>query len=285
MDQKPARNELQKTFIAMIFAFAVSAVALQLAEFFIVVTGNWTLHTKADKGFDARELLNLGAILSHLAVALIMITASWVMWSKSQAAGHLAAVESIVSLKFFLVLIEIILVTLYFSISKSAEGDFTKYTASKHFQDYLTPPSASPEALQILIVFILFLLWDFVADVAMSPLNPNPMSRSERVWNWIPGTFVYGFVSAVCALLALLVLYFSSGLTSPAAAIAGDLALVILIILFYQLKAIEPYLLKLAKTQATRANTPRDPKPVHWIQITVLICGYAFAVTYLWSLQ
>ncbi|WP_295979414.1 hypothetical protein [uncultured Variovorax sp.] len=285
MDQKPARNELQKTFIAMIFAFAVSAVALQLAEFFIVVTGNWTLHAKGNQGFNSQELLNLGAILSHLAVALIMITASWVMWSKSQAAGHLAAVESIVSLKFFLVLIEVVLVTLYFSISKSAEGSFTKYTATQNFQDYLTTPSASPEAVQILLVFILFLLWDFVADVAMSPLNPNPASRFKRVLNWVPGTFVYGFVSVACALLTLPILYLSSGSVVPGAAISGDFALILLVILFYQLKAIEPYLLRLAKTQATRANTPRDPKPIHWIQIIFLFFGYAAALTCLWSLR
>lgn len=285
MDQKPARNELQKTFIAMIFAFAVSAVALQLADFFIVVTGNWTLQTKAGKGFNDQELLNLGAILSHLAVALIMITASWVMWSKSQAAGHLAAVESIVSLKFFLVLIEVILVTLYFSISKSVEANFTKYTTTQNLQDYLTPSSASPETLQIFLVFILFLLWDFVADVAMSPLSPNPKDRLARILNWIPGTFVYGFVSAVCALLALPILYLSSGSAAPSVAIAGDIALVLLIILFYQLKAIEPSLLKIAKTQATRSNTPRDPKPIHWFQITMLIGGYAGALICLWNMR
>jgi len=208
-EQMAMQSTLQKTFIAMLFAFAVSVVAQQISELLIVATKNWTM------GLGPGQILeNIGghmwpilAVATHSLLALLMLAVSWVMWSKSQAAGHLVDIKEIFSVKFITFLLEVLLVTLYFSLSKSAEGDFLNYTKEKTVAAYLTPASARPEAMQMFWIFLIFALWDYIVDVAKSPQANHPKSLKSRAFSSVTGILTYCAVSILCALGALSVYF------------------------------------------------------------------------------
>lgn len=93
------QNELHKTFIAMLFAFVASTVGQQIAEILVVLTNNWTIEDPSGiiENIYASNWL-LASAASHSALALLLFSMSWVMWSKSQAAGHKRDIEDIFQL-------------------------------------------------------------------------------------------------------------------------------------------------------------------------------------------
>lgn len=269
------QSTLQKTFIAMLFAFAVSIVAQQISELLIVSTKNWTTALGPWQILDnihgyAWPIL---AAATHSLLALLMLTVSWVMWSKSQAAGHVIDISEIFSIKFITFLLEILLVTLYFSLSKSVEVDFINYTKEKTVAAYLTPASARPEAMQMLWIFLIFALWDFIVDVAKSPQFPQPSSRTSRLLSFFTGIFTYCAVSIFCAIGALFV-YLLAPIEGAVEAVVGDIALIILLLLFNRAKSWENYIFIIFPAEKTRNNTKREPTPHGNYLILFLIFFY-----------
>lgn len=270
------QTELQKAFITMLFAFAVSVVAQQIAELLIVSTTNWTSplvsgesHTKSKD--QAWALASAG---THSLLSLLMLSVSWIMWSKSQAAGHRTDITDIFSVKFITFLLEVLLVTLYFSLSKSVEGDFSAYSAKgKTIEAYLTPPSARPEAIQMLWIFILFAVWDLIVDVWESATDSIPSNRLKRLQSFFAGIFTYCSVSLICAFGAWIIYKIAPANGLPSQAIFGDAALIALLLLFNRGKVLEHYLFKIFPLQETRKNTKRTPT----LRGNLLI-GFLFAI-------
>lgn len=268
------QGALQKTFIAMLFAFAVSVVAQQISELLIVATKNWTMALGPGQilGNIQGYVWPILAVATHSLLAVLMLTVSWVMWSKSQAAGHLTDINEIFSVKFITFLLEVLLVTLYFSLSKSIEGDFANYLKDKTVAAYLTPASARPEAMQMFWIFVIFAVWDCIVDVAQSPQDPQPKDAWARLWGFVTGIATYCAVSLSCAVGALFV-YFLAPPEGAIEAVAGDLALIILILLFNRAKSWEHYIFIVFPAESTRKNTKRAPtaRGNYWILILIFL--------------
>lgn len=258
---KVAQGDLQKTFIAMLFAFAVSVVAQQISELLTVATSNWRLALSPLQIFEnvRGSFWPMLSIATHSVLALLMLSVSWVMWSKSQAAGHLVDINEIFSIKFITFLMEVLLVTLYFSLSKSAEGDYAAYLKNKEMTAYLTEASARPEAMQMFWIFMIFAIWDYIVDVAQSPKDPQPLSAIGIFGSHLSGVAVYCLVSIFCAFGALGVYFLSPAGNSPMEAVFGDIALVSLLLLFNRAKTWEHYIFRLFPSERSRKNTKRLP--------------------------
>ena len=256
------QSELHKTFIAMLFAFVASTVGQQIAEILVVVTDNWTVEDPSkliDNIHNGNWLL--AAAASHCALALLLFSTSWVMWSKSQAAGHRRDIEDIFSIKYIVLLLEVLLVTLYFALSKSAEADFAAYNKDHLISDFVKSPSAKPEALQIVWVFVLFAIWDYLSDVFTSPRNPPPTTVIGRICSHVPGVLTYCSVSIVCALIAWVFAMITPLKGTPHQAILGDFSLGVLVLFFTRAKSFEYYVLKIFPGEKLRLNTARHNPP------------------------
>lgn len=273
------QGELQRTFVAMLFAFAVSIVAQEIVELLVVATDNWTFQYHSDDGsVRSSTLWSLLSVASHSLLALLMLCVSWVMWSRSQAGGHVGELTEVFSIKFITFLLEALLVILYYSLSRSAEGDFAAYSKQKTISSYLTPASARPEAMQMFCVFLIFAVWDFIADVATSPTAQKPIGLSMQLLGFATGIATYCSVSIVCGAGAIAV-YMAAPLSqTPSQAVAGDLALISLLLLFNQGKPLEHYILKLFPDEQTRRNTKRVPTARTNTAVAVLVALYIACV-------
>ncbi|AYX85665.1 TPA: hypothetical protein LUJ82_000500 [Acinetobacter baumannii] len=266
--QNSPQSELQKAFIIMIFAFVVSFLAQEIAEFLIVLTDNWQFKSSHE------SWINLIPIASHMTLALLMISISWISWSKSKAAGNIQDIENIFTIKFISFILEILLVTLYYSLAKSVEVDFANYGKDKTISSYITKLSARPEILQMMLIFSMFALWDFIADVVLSPRNP-PITKKLKIYqSYIPGIVVYCLISILCG-LATILLYLSLPETESALVVTvADFALIVLLFLFMKAKKLEYYLCKWFPSEASRVNTNRNTPPTvsNWC---VLVCFFS----------
>jgi hypothetical protein len=82
----------------MLFALAVSEVAIHAAD---LVSASGNLSDKLPA-------------LTHLVVGLVLIAASWVGWRRSVSPGMKERVEYVFSLPFIGLLLDVLLVILYF---------------------------------------------------------------------------------------------------------------------------------------------------------------------------
>jgi len=273
------QSELQKTFVAMLFAFVAATVAQQLGEILVVATKAWRLANSAPEMWSAVRgdgwLLAVG--LLHAMLALVMVTVSWISWSRSQAGMHKKDIDSVFSRKFIIFLVEIFLVTLYFSISKSAETDFSAYLKDGRTSSFVKNPSARPESLQILWVFVTFAAWDYLVDV-VRPCSWRTL-RPLSVFNHLRKVFAFCGVSLFCAVLAYLVSIYTPASGGTALQVAfGDLALIACVFLFIAAKPFEYFLTQGMSKELTGDVTLREhpsstEKRRFWFLLTlVLLC-------------
>lgn len=257
------QNELQKTFIAMLFAFVVAAAAQQIAELLVVATKNWTAATTPGEILESihDHAWPLIAAATHSILALLLVSTSWIMWSKSQGGGHVGDIEDIISVKYVVLLLEVLLVTLYFAIVKSSEADFAGYTKENSISAFVKSPSARPEAIQMLWIFTVFAVWDYLVDVFNSPRTPAPSGWTEAISSHVQGVMTYCLVSLLCAAGAALVIFASPAKGSAYQAIFGDVALISLLLLFVRGKKLEFYLYKVFPKEISRSNTKRTSAP------------------------
>lgn len=268
------QHQLQKTFIAMIFAFVISYHAQTITEFIAVITNNWTTFP-----ISSEITYDFIAVTTQIILALLMVSISWIMWSKSSAKAHTDDIETIFSVKFIAFIIEILLVTLYFGLIKSLEVDISEFNKNKDLSKYITNLSAKPEAFLMTLVFSIFLLWDLIIDILKTP--PQTTTFIYKVKNFFRGCLVYCSISTICFIGSLLILVNTPVTASPFVAIFSDLALISVLLFFNQAKALEFYLLKLFPDQSYRPNTKRDNAPSTWeiTRIVVLFVLYIIFFT------
>lgn len=276
------QNELHRTFIAMLFAFVAAVVAQQIAEHLIVATSSWKLADNPSAMYERLkgDGLYLVAAASHSVLALLMLVISWIMWSKSQGGGNRSDINSVFSVKFIIVLVEVFLVVLYFAIAKTCEADFSSYKEGLGVRSYVGSASAYPEAVQMQWVFAVFLIWDIIVDVLASPRSTPATGIVSRLVAVSQGLLTYCSVSALCLAGALLISSSAPLKGLPVQAIAGDIALIALLLLFNIGKAFEFYPRKWMPGEQLRNNTARKDPPENW----ELLVGYALVLVYVVSL-
>lgn len=276
------QNELHRTFIAMLFAFVAAVIAQQIAEHLIVATNSWKLADNPSAMYERLkgDGLYLIAAASHSTLALLMLVISWIMWSKSQGGGNRPDITSVFSAKFIIVLVEVFLVVLYFAIAKTSEADFSSYNENLGIRSYVESASAYPEAVQMQWVFAVFLVWDMIVDVLASPRSTPTTGIVNRLLALPQGLLTYCSVSAICLAGAILISSSAPLYGSPEQAIAGDIALIALLLLFNIGKAFEFYPRKWFPSEKLRNNTARNSPPEVW----ECVVSCALVLTYIVSL-
>lgn len=267
----PAASEdsLRFAFVEMLFALAVGQVAIHAAD---VV------------GIDAPLPEKMPAF-AHLGVGLVLIAASWVGWRQSVSPGMKESkVEYLFSLPFLGLLLDVLLVIIYFIIVRNVELE------QKAGNPILTPGTAVPESFWLCIVFGVYAFWDLVTDVISPDCIPPRGSHIRwlwRGWKALRAMLVSAFASGLCVLLSYLVYVAAAGSKEGRAAVLFDGALICVILLFRLLKAFENVLVPFLKVDDCKAFiTPRRThKTERWwslvLAIVYLVCllvgAYAYA--------
>lgn len=161
---------------------------------------------------------------SHLILAFILITSSWVGWSSSSAPGNRLRVVSMFSWSFAVLVLDVVLVICYFIIVKGVEKP----------QGNLISASANNETTWILVVFLGYLIWDFITKGVIQDEDKNTLS----FWDRISGRHFWGrgYASLVCSCLAAASWLALRNQTSQRNVILADGTLLALIVLFRALK-------------------------------------------------
>jgi len=174
---------LRSAFVEMLFALAVSQVAIHAADL-VNVDALWQDKMPA---------------FAHLVVGLILIAASWLGWRQSASPGMKEdRVQYLFSLSFCGLLLDVLLVILYFIIVRNVEIE------QKGGESTLGPATAAPEALWLCVVFGVYAFWDLLADV-FSPGCIPKTSFPRMAWKALRLAFASMFTSVVCLVLCTLV--------------------------------------------------------------------------------
>lgn len=264
-------HKLRHTFIAMLFAFVVSVLAIKAVDLLSVITSDW------NAGFSISQigsnLLHADFLLivpfMHLLLAFMLVSMSWVMWSRSQSSGLTKQIDSFISIPFFILLIEMLLVVMYFALTNTVEQDIAAYNNSKRIEDFVKNPSAQPEAHIFIFVFSIWFIWDIVCDVLASNLAKAPQGFISSIMAPIQGVLTYSSASFMC-LLACIIVSQVVVPKDPIKVIFADLALLSVLIWFRPAKKIEYFWIKFFPNEATRQNTRHD-QPLTVKEVILLV--------------
>jgi len=132
--------DLRREFVGIMFALAVGEVGMQTAG--LVQAGHFTHYLPA---------------YSHLFLALFVIAASWVGWSRTQVPAAKKDVKELFEWPFVVLLLDTAMVVTYFILVRTVD-----FSDGNHRID-----SAKDVALWHIVIFGLYVVWDFVTKVAM----------------------------------------------------------------------------------------------------------------------
>lgn len=132
---------LRKVFVQLLFSLAIGQVALKSGS--LVVAGA----TMNDYYYS----------YLHLLLCVIIITSSWVGWHNSKSPHNSDAVESVFSLQYAILLVDMFLVVCYFIIVNGAEVD------SK--LENIPLPNSHIEVMWTMIIFSTYLIWDIITKL------------------------------------------------------------------------------------------------------------------------
>lgn len=183
--------------------------------------------TAAEIARVASELFQVGANWSalpawvHILLATAVVVTSWVGWSVSESSLRVR-VNSVFSFPFLVLLIDVLLVVLYFNLVRGAEVPKANLPAT---------PSAKIECDMIATIFFVYFLWDFLTKAVLGGQSSDSLAavlgrlRGSDYWrrSW------QSVVCFSCGLLAWVFLRGTSGLSSV---LLLDFALICLVLFF-----------------------------------------------------
>jgi hypothetical protein len=233
-----ANSELRDTFVEMLFALVVAEIAIKFADLVTNQLTNWS---------------SVPAY-THLAIALALVSASWVGWKRSRAPGKRQDVVQIFSLPFVVLIIDVWLVICYFIIARGVEIE-PKSVGSNIL---VVNASATNETTWVMITFGSYAVWDFISN-AIPKISKEGKSFFR---SWHEELFIgNGWVTLLCLFLAFLGWLLFKNFSHPGKVVLVDLSLISLIFLFRAIK------------QGDRLFT------------RLLTLGTIFPLSFLWAIQ
>jgi hypothetical protein len=184
---------LHREFVGMVFALAIAQVATEGAPI-ANVSFSWGI-------FPA---------FTHLALATLVITTSWVGWGRSEHSE--SNIKSVFAWDFVELLVDLWLVSIYFFIVKGVEISVTG-------KDVAVNPSLENEAFWLCVALGTYVAWDVITKWGTPDLK-------QRTW-----------ASALCAIFGFAAYWFlPTGEIEKSRAVLGDVALAFLLLLFRAMK-------------------------------------------------
>jgi hypothetical protein len=164
--------KVRHEFVGMMFAVTIGEVGLQVASL-----------------MQAKPFFHFLPFYSHLFLATIVITSSWVGWTLSQAPGARRDVTGVFTWGFITLLLDVFLVVTYFILVRTIELGKGKEP------DRIDPPDTV--ALLILVMFSLYLLWDLITKIFAY--------EKARDGEWIRNCGLRMVPTLVCLVIAIII--------------------------------------------------------------------------------
>ena len=220
------RLNLRHTFVAMLFALAAGQIAVSASDLFL--------------GGSLQDWGTLAASFTHLLLASVVLTASWVSWSVTALDPETEPLQHVFQRPHAVLFLDVSLVILYYMIARSVEFDSDAPTT--------TVASAMEEARLLLLIFAVYLVWDLLHDVWK--LKSDTKRRDA---------FVLVSASLAAIVVAAIVLGVYSLLEdphNPTSVVFADIALVCTVFGFRAFKRLEEPL-----NNWLQANAPIKDRP------------------------
>lgn len=192
------KKQLHLTFVEMLFALAIGQVAIDVSKLI-----DYQLMSN-------QTFLAVIPAYSHLLLAAVVISTSWVGWRISVYSG--SNIKSVFSLDYVELLIDVILVIMYFALARAVE------TPDSYSVSFC--PNASFEAYAVAIIVSTYALWDIVS------CRSKPEKLNKRLW-----------ASISCTVISWLLVWLDIGGSGTVLAVLlGDCSLMALIFTFRAMK-------------------------------------------------
>lgn len=198
------------TFVNILFGLVVTTTALHLSA-------------EAVKGWAEGWGTVSETRLAHLAVAMTVTVLSWIGYHQSQQ--YPPFLIKFLNIPFFQFILDVTMVIAYYALTALAEGSYPSQT-----------PDARPEAVVVLFVFILYIVWDHLGFLLFrdseytsrleTPRDPEDTLGPRR---WVTLSFF------LCA-AALLIVVISLHPKAPGPILAADGAIIVLLLSYRLLK-------------------------------------------------
>jgi hypothetical protein len=241
------------------FAITIGEVGLQAAA--LVQAGHWAHFLPA---------------YGHLVLATVVVATSWVGWSVSAAPGARKDVHGVFQWEFLVLLLDVALVITYFILVRTI--DFGKEGAPP-----LTKP-ASTVASWILVIFVLYLVWDFLTNVIISWRDRGTLTKTwrehfDRSWRRSSGSRM--LPTLACLSLACVMRWVVQA-ADPPHYLTADFSLLNLVLLFRALKELSSaYYPTPLKDEPHRFHHLRTSKK--WAVRWTAVCALGLVVGMLWT--
>ena len=254
----------QHTFVAMLFALSAASVATSAADVALLMG-------KED------EILSLLPAISHVVLTLLVISMSWIEWSRSiDPLSEKNPFETIVQWRFLLLLLDVGLVVLYFLLAREIETKevFVNIAGESEARTILSDPSSAGEIKWSLYILFGYLLYDIAADVF----------QNETKRKWMRNAFVGCFASIVALGAVFLIKVLVPPDPTAASVVLTDMALVAVFAGFRLLKGLEFFaagLCKVDKVHFRKRDEFQKWAVVAWVLFIVValtgfgLCGRA----------
>jgi hypothetical protein len=255
-------TNLHHVFVAFLFSLVAAEIARSAATLFQVM----------ERGLTVNQL----APGTHLFLALLVITTSWVGWSKSALAPDTDPLTDIFQDKFVMLLMDVMLVVLYFTLARTVELD-------PNTPD-LVLLSAFQEAVLISVIFFTYMIWDVHHDVWME-LGKSNTRGFRGFWTLKSLKMVVvhtaaSSISFICTLITLIIYMGHPHRNEVFAVYAADVALLALIMGFRALKGVEVSLKKCVGFEVTESESKLH---LGWERRVVLYgFTFSFGISALW---
>ena len=281
-DSEPPTIALRHTFVSMLFALAIAQVAISFSDLLLLYFDDGQAVANQAEQSGSTTIV-LWSASTHLIVAFTLICTSWVGWSRSVHRERSKDITDIFSAPFVLLVIELVLVSLYFVLTRSAETNLLEKSGSIRI-------SATPEAYWLMMVYLLYFFWDIIndglprhIDAANRPLQDYPIISNIVVF--VTGTICRAWVSAACFFSSLFIYHSSQQTNTSLAQVAiSDMALLSVVLAFWLLKEVEKPLYKLTFPWESSRQGGRS-EPISLFKTIILVATilvYLFCIFFLW---
>ena len=237
--------KLRHEFVGMMFAITIGEVGLQVAAL-------------VQSGHPAHFL----PAYAHLLLATVVVATSWVGWSLSVAPGARQDVRGIFQWEFVVLLLDVSLVITYFILVRTV--DFSKER---------TPPRIDPAstvASWIVLIFILYFVWDCVTKILIYRKKPEGQWLKNYGSRMLP--------TVVCLVVACTIQRKVQTADLPHR-LTADFALISVVLLFRALKDLASACFPREVKSPPVAFFNRAKLPVLW----TLVCATGITGGVLWT--
>lgn len=250
----------------MLFAFVLAGMADHSSDIFYYITRGWSDFYVWS--FMLEEHVVLSAVF-HQFLVITVVAISWVGWSESIKKQNESE-----SVSFFLLMVEVFLVVLY--VAMASANDLVEMSHG----EYKVTPSVRPEAFILLLVYLIYFVWDVMTDVVQQSL-PSDIVSGRAFSNIVSGPLVFGFSSLISFILVIGVFFSSFYCEGTVAIVLLDISLIISAIFFRQSKVLEGSLLEVFPKEKRRKggeNNRDSPSHRQLWGLVLLLIGYMACV-------